>query len=103
MRSIRKRLIGNYITIALVTVLILEGLFAVAISEYYIGGVERILVNQAETSATFFNRYADAGDIYKKSNYIFENLDIDEAALIEVVDMQGRVVIYSTGSSRECY
>ena len=99
MRSIRKRLIGNYITIALVTVLILEGLFAVAISEYYIGGVERILVNQAETSATFFNRYADAGDIYKKSNYIFENLDIDEAALIEVVDMQGRVVIDSTGSS----
>ena len=101
MRSIRKRLIGNYITIALVTVLILEGLFAVAISEYYIGGVERILVNQAETSATFFNRYADAGDIYKKSNYIFENLDIDEAALIEVVDMQGRVVIDSTGSSTE--
>jgi signal transduction histidine kinase len=85
----------------LVTVLILEGLFAVAISEYYIGGVERILVNQAETSATFFNRYADAGDIYKKSNYIFENLDIDEAALIEVVDMQGRVVIDSTGSSTE--
>ena len=101
MRSIRKRLIGNYITIALVTVLILEGLFAVAISEYYIGGVERILVNQVETSATFFNRYADAGDIYKKSNYIFENLDIDEAALIEVVDMQGRVVIDSTGSSTE--
>jgi signal transduction histidine kinase len=100
-RSIRKRLIGNYITIALITVLILEGLFAVAISEYYIGGVERILVNQAETSATFFNRYADAGDIYKKSNYIFENLDIDEAALIEVVDMQGRVVIDSTGSSTE--
>ena len=99
MRSIRKRLIGNYITIALITVLILEGLFAVAIYEYYIGGVERILVNQAETSATFFNRYADAGDIYKKSNYIFENLDIDEAALIEVVDMQGHVVIDSTGSS----
>ena len=40
MRSIRRRLIGNYITIALVTVLILEGLFAVAISEYYVGGVE---------------------------------------------------------------
>ena len=77
MRSIRKRLIGNYITIALVTVLILEGLSAIAISEYYIGGVERILANQAETSATFFNRYADAGDIYKKSNYIFENLNAE--------------------------
>lgn len=101
MRSIRKRLITNYISIALVTVLILEGLFTVAISEYYIGGVERILVNQAETSATFFNRYADAGDIYKKSNYIFENLNMEEAALVEVLDMHGRVVIDSTGSSSE--
>ena len=101
MRSIRRRLIGNYITIALVTVLILEGLFAVAISEYYVGGVERILANQAETSATFFSQYADAGDIYKKSNYIFENLDVEETALIEVIDMQGNVVIDSTGSSAE--
>ena len=101
MRSIRRRLIGNYITIALVTVLILEGLFAVAISEYYVGGVERILANQAETSATFFSQYADAGDIYKKSNYIFENLDVEETALIEVIDMQGHVVIDSTGSSAE--
>jgi len=98
-RSIRKRLIGNYVTIALVTVLILEGLFGVAISEYYMGGIERILINQAETSATFFNRYADAGDIYKKSNYIFENMDVEENALIEVIDMNGRVVIDSTGSS----
>ena len=52
------------------TVLILEGLFAVAISEYYMGGIERILVNQAETSASFFNRYADAGDIYKNSEVV---------------------------------
>ena len=99
MRSIRRRLIGNYVTVALVTVLILEGLFAVAISEYYMGGIERILVNQAETSASFFNRYADAGDIYKKSNYIFENFDIDESALIEVIAPNGQVVIDSTGSS----
>lgn len=101
MRSIRKRLISNYMTIALVTVLILEGLFAFAITEYYMGGMERILVNQAETSATFFNRYADAGDIYKKSNYIFENLDVEETALVEVIDLNGRVVIDSTGSSSE--
>ncbi|MBQ7026116.1 MAG: HAMP domain-containing histidine kinase [Peptococcaceae bacterium] len=99
MRSIRRRLIGNYVTVALVTVLILEGLFAVAISEYYMGGIERILINQAETSASFFNRYADAGDIYKKSNYIFENFDIDESALIEVIAPHGQVVIDSTGSS----
>ena len=99
MRSIRKRLIGNYVMVALAVVLVLEGLFAVAISEYYLGGLERILVTQAETSATFFSRYADAGDIYKKSNYIFENLAADESALVEVIDMNGRVVIDSTGSS----
>ena len=99
MRSIRNRLIGNYVAIALVTVLILEGLFAAAISEYYLGGVERILVNNVETSATFFNRYADAGDIYKKSNYIFENIDANESALVEVIDPNGHVVIDSTGAS----
>ena len=85
--------------IALVTVLILEGLFAIALSEYYLGGVERIIVNQTETSATFFNRYADAGDIYDKSNYIFENLDVKENALVEVIDLNGMVVIDSTGSA----
>ena len=99
MQSIRKQLISNYVAVALFTVLLLESMFMVVITQYYLGGVERVLVNHAETAANFFNRYADAGDIYTKSNYIFENIDIEEKALVEVLDLNGRVVIDSTGSS----
>ena len=99
MQSIRKKLTGNYMAVALFTVLLLESVFMVVISQYYLGGVERILNNDAEAAANFFNHYADQGDIYTKSNYIFENMDVEENALIEVLDTNGRVVIDSTGAS----
>ena len=53
MQSIRKQLIGNYVAIALFTVLLLESMFIIVISQYYLGGVERVLVNHAETAANF--------------------------------------------------
>ena len=99
MQSIRKQLISNYVAVALVTVLLLESLFMVVITQYYLGGVERILMTDVETTAGFFSRSATQGDIYTKSNYIFENLDMDEDALVEVLDLNGRIVIDSTGSS----
>ena len=51
MRSISRRLIASYLTIGLFTLIILETLFIVAISQYYIGGMERALMNSAEKSA----------------------------------------------------
>lgn len=101
MQSIRKRLVSNYVAIALFTVLLLESLFIVILSQYYLGGVERILLNHAETAVNFFNRYADPGDITAKSNYIFENVDMEEKALVQVLDLDGRVVIDNTGSSSD--
>ncbi len=98
MQSIRKQLVGNYVAVALFTVLLLESMLVVVLTQYYLGGVERTLFSHAETAANFFNRYADQGDIYKKSNYIFENLDSEEAALVEVLDLNGRVIVDSTGA-----
>jgi signal transduction histidine kinase len=100
-QSIRKQLISNYVLVALITVLMLESMFMVVISQYYLGGVERILMTDVETSANFYNRSANQGDIYAKSNYIFENLDMEEKALVEVLDLNGCVVIDNTGSSSE--
>lgn len=65
------------------------------------GGIERILLNNAETTSGFFNRLATQGDIYRKSSYIFENLDVDENALIEIVDLNGQVIIDNTGISSD--
>ena len=99
MQSIRKQLVSNYVLVALIAVLLLESMFMVVISQYYLGGVERILMTDVETTANFYNRAASKGDIYVKSNYIFENLDMDENALVEVLDLDGRIIIDSTGSA----
>ncbi len=101
MQSIRKQLVNNYVLVALITVLILESMFMLVISQYYMGGVERILKTDAETAANFYNRSASQGDIYAKSNYIFENLSMEESALVEVLDLNGKVIIDSTGSSSD--
>lgn len=99
MQSIRKQLIRNHVFVALIAVLLLESMFMVVITQYYLGGVERLLMTDVETSANFYNRSAPQGDIYTKSNYVFENLDMEESALVEVLDLNGRVIIDSTGSS----
>lgn len=97
MQGIRKRLINNYMAIALFCVVLLEGLFLITISQYYLGGVEQILWNHAETSATYYNRYSSQEDIQSKATFIFENLDYNETALVEVVDTNGNVVMNNTG------
>lgn len=107
MRSISRRLIASYLTIGLFTLIILETLFIVAISQYYIGGMERALMNSAEKSAVFFSRselhslIQEDTTIYDKSKFIFENMDSEEKAMIEVIDLEGNVVIDSTGASSE--
>lgn len=84
---------------------ILESLFIFAISQYYIGSIERSLENQAKISADFYSQYEPAnilGDkvtIDDKSKFIFENLNGGERALVEVVDLSGNVVIDNTGSA----
>ena len=101
MQSIRKKLIGNYVLVALVTVLLLESLFVLFIMQYYLGGIERIMMADVETAASYYSRSANQGDIYTKSNYIFENLDLEEQALVEVLDLNGNIVIDSTGASSD--
>lgn len=97
MQSIRKRLISNNMAIALFSVILLEGLFLITISQYYLGGVEQILLNHAETSATYFNRYSTQEDIQVKANFVFENMDNSENALVQVLDLNGAVVMDNTG------
>ena len=105
MQSISKRLISNYLLIGLFMLVILESLFIFAIAQYYLGGIERNLVNHADMSAAFYSQYepknvqGDKVTIQDKSKFIFENMSDGEQALIEVVDLAGNVVIDNTGSA----
>lgn len=98
-KSISRKLIGNNMFISVFVLVILQTLFIIAISQYYLGGIERILLNNATTAAAFYSRNAPSGSITDKINYIFENINEQENALVEVIDLEGNIVIDNTGAS----
>lgn len=89
----------SYVLISLITLIIMEGLFFFAIYQYYISGVEQTLTNNAEAAASMYNRYAPSGDIEDKQDFIFENMDSQEKALVEVYDTNGNFLINNIGNT----
>ena len=98
-KSISRKLIGNNMLISVLVLVILETSFIIAVSQYYLGGIENTLLNNATQSATFYSRSAPAGSAADKANFIFENIDERENALVELLDLQGNVVIDNTGAN----
>ena len=98
-KSIGRKVIGNDMFISVFVLIVLQTLFIIAISQYYLGGIERILLNNATTAAAFYSRNAPSGGIADKINYIFENINEQENALVEVIDLEGNIVIDNTGAS----
>ena len=88
----------SYVLISLITLIIMEGLFFVAIYQYYVSGMEQTLMNNAEASATMFNKYAPAGDMEDKQDFIFENLNTDENALVEIYNTNSDFIINNSVS-----
>ncbi len=99
MPSIGHKLTASYIFISLVTVIIMECLFFMAVYQYYVSGMSQTLVNHAEASAAMFNRYAPKGDMSAKSKFIYDNMKIDEAALVEIFDTNSHFVINNIGDT----
>ncbi len=89
----------SYVLISLITLIIMESLFFFAIYQYYITGMEQTLTNNAEASASMFSRYAPTGDIKDKQDFIFENMDSQEKALVEVYDANGNFLINNLGDT----
>ncbi|WP_341872582.1 sensor histidine kinase [Paenibacillus camerounensis] len=101
LRGIRARLI-TYITIVLLLiVLLLEGVFIVAVHYFYLGSAMETLSSRATTSATFFNKYLEGYSINERARYILENLSTEESSKVEVLNTEGNVIINSFGFSSE--
>ena len=96
--SIGRKLTYSYVLISLITVLVLESLFGMAIYQYYVSGMSQTLVNHAEASATMYDKYAPAGTIDDKAAYIYENMKVDENALVEVYGPNRQFIIDNTGN-----
>lgn len=97
MDSIRKRLTSRYLAVILLTIIVLEGLFIFTTINYYYGGVGEALLTKATISSNFVNRYAPSFSLDNKARYIFENIDKNEMALVEVVNGAGLVILDNSG------
>ena len=66
--SIKKRLVGNFMLVIIITVLILEVFLINAVKQYYYKSVEEILSNQIMFSSDFYSRYFSSNR-FRRYNY----------------------------------
>lgn len=96
--SIGTKLTWSYILVSFVTLIILETMFYFALSNYYYNGVEQNLLNHAESSAALYNKFAPSGTIKDKELFIFESLNLDEKALVEVYGISEDYILNNLNS-----
>ncbi|HZG82791.1 MAG TPA: HAMP domain-containing sensor histidine kinase [Brevibacillus sp.] len=97
MRGIRSRMIIHFGLILLLIVLLLEGLFYWAVHTYYFGTATEALVTRTTTFTTFINKYTAEYNLKRKTRYILESIQPDEYAKIEVLDVNGKLILNSYG------
>lgn len=95
--SIQKRLVGSYLVVISITVLILEIFLIVSVRYYYFHNIERVLMNQAELSASFFQQYFAEEDLEKQSERLLQGFTTHSDAQVQIMDSSGRLLQDSTG------
>ncbi|UNK20772.1 cell wall metabolism sensor histidine kinase WalK [Paenibacillus sp. N3/727] len=95
--GIQKRLVGSYLVVIFITVLILEIFLMVYVRYYYLHNVERILMNQAELSASFFEQYFAEEDLEKQSYRLLKGFAHNSDAQVQIINSSGRLLQDSTG------
>ncbi len=97
--SIGTKLTLSYVLFSFFAVVVLETLFGMAVYQYYLTGMEQTLSNNAQAAVSMINKYAPAGNIEDKKKFIFDNMDSQEDALVEVYDLTGKMLINNRGDS----
>lgn len=93
----QKKLVGSYFAVILITVCILGILLIALVKYYYYDNVERILMNQAEISASFFQQYFADEDLEKQSERLLRVFAQKSAAQVQIINSDGMLLQDSTG------
>ncbi|WCF07028.1 HAMP domain-containing histidine kinase [Paenibacillus thiaminolyticus] len=90
--GIRQRLVGSYLAVILITVSILEVFLIASVDYYYHYSVRRILVNQAEISAAFFQQYFSGQDVAEQSERLLRGFSQNTTAQVQIIDASGQLL-----------
>ena len=96
-RSIRTRLVKNFMLVIIITVVILEVVLINGIKSYYYKNVEDILSNQVEFSTNFYSRIFSSSSL---EDVIIDDIDIfwqDTTAQVQILTLEGELLMDSIG------
>lgn len=96
-RSIRTRLVKNFMLVIIITVVILEVVLINGIKSYYYKNVEDILSNQVEFSTNFYSRFFSSSSL---EDVIIDDIDIfwqDTTAQVQILTLEGELLMDSIG------
>ncbi|MFT9849719.1 sensor histidine kinase [Aneurinibacillus sp. REN35] len=97
MYGIKKRLVGSYLIIIVITVLLFELCMLIAVQQYYIGHIRDTLQNKAEASASFYNQYLSEHSLQEQANHLVNSFAETTSAQVQIIGVTGIVLGDSTG------
>ncbi|WP_409340878.1 ATP-binding protein [Paenibacillus sp. MBLB4367] len=97
LKSVRSRVVWSFVAVIVFIITVLGGLFIATVKQYYYGSAVEAMRERASVTTAFYNQYVTAIFIQEKARYIFENVSPDELAKIEIIDMNGKLVLDSNG------
>ncbi|NMB07561.1 MAG: HAMP domain-containing histidine kinase [Tissierellia bacterium] len=98
-KSIKTRLVGNFMLVIVITVLILEVFLINAVKRYYYKSVEDILSNQIMVSTDFYSRYFSSTNL---QDIIIDDVDVfwrQTTAQVQILNLDGKVLMDSIGAA----
>lgn len=96
-KSIKTRLVINFMLIIIITVFIAELIFLKATKNYYYKNIEDILTNQIEFSISYYLRYFSSNDL---EDIIIDDIDIfwkHTDAQVQIINKEGKLLMDSLG------
>lgn len=97
MKSIRSKLLKNFLIVIILTVLILDVLTLLCLKGYYYKNTQNTLVNQLDSYINFYQKYLANNKLIEN---IYENMDVfwnTNQEQIEVLDSNGKLLMDSYG------
>lgn len=101
-KSIRKRLVKNFMLVILITVVIIEIFLSNSVKEYYYKNLEDVLTSQIESSTSFYSRYFPS---FNLDDILIDDIDIFwryTNVEVQILSLDGELLLDTLGiSSKE--
>jgi sensor histidine kinase regulating citrate/malate metabolism len=96
--GIKARLTSSYFLVVFLTILLFIFSIIFFLRQYYYQNIEEMLVNQAEISANFYERYLSGDGLENQSHELLESISLNTDAQVQIIDAKGQVLENSHGT-----